>query len=100
MSAIAGKPEYLDTIDGGNWNYGDSSYPQSEMTLVTGTFFRNPLMMAVVWNILREIQRGGIELVLQQALHDLLVVPPPRRDPQSVGSVEAFQSKLEAEQVT
>ena len=43
---------------------------------------------------------GGIELVLQQALHDLLVVPPPRRDPQSVGSVEAFQSKLEAEQVT
>ncbi|HKN83844.1 MAG TPA: aminotransferase class III-fold pyridoxal phosphate-dependent enzyme [Pyrinomonadaceae bacterium] len=62
VSAIAGKAEYLDTIDGGNWNYGDSSYPQSEMTLVTGTFFRNPLMMAVVWNILREIQRGGIEL--------------------------------------
>src|SRR5206468_9959969 len=43
---------------------------------------------------------GGVELVLQQALHDLLVVPPPRRDPQSVGSVEAFRSKLEAEQVT
>ncbi|HJP91743.1 MAG TPA: aminotransferase class III-fold pyridoxal phosphate-dependent enzyme [Pyrinomonadaceae bacterium] len=62
VSAIAGKAEYLDTIDGGDWNYGDSSYPKSEMTLVTGTFFRNPLMMAVVWNILREIQRGGIEL--------------------------------------
>jgi glutamate-1-semialdehyde-2,1-aminomutase len=65
VSAIAGKAEYLDTIDGGNWNYGDSSYPQSEMTLVTGTFFRNPLMMAVVWNILKEIQRGGIELYQQ-----------------------------------
>ena len=62
ISAIAGKAEYLDTIDGGNWNYGDASYPKSEMTLVTGTFFRHPLMMAIAWNILQEIKRGGVEL--------------------------------------
>ena len=62
VSAVAGKAEYLDTVDGGNWNYGDASYPRSEMTLVTGTFFRNPLMMAVVLRILEEIKRGGVEL--------------------------------------
>ena len=62
VSAIAGKAVYLDTIDGGNWSYGDASYPKSEMTLVTGTFFRNPLMMAVVHSILQEIKRGGVEL--------------------------------------
>jgi glutamate-1-semialdehyde aminotransferase/acyl carrier protein len=62
VSAVAGKAEYLDTIDGGDWNYGDTSYPRSEMTLVTGTFFRNPLMMSVVWNILQEIKRGGLDL--------------------------------------
>ena len=32
------------------------------MTLVTGTFFRNPLMMAVVLKILEQIKQGGIEL--------------------------------------
>lgn len=62
VSAVAGKAEYLDTIDGGNWSYGDESYPRSEMTLVTGTFFRNPLMMGVVLQILEQIKQGGIEL--------------------------------------
>ncbi|HEY6802284.1 MAG TPA: aminotransferase class III-fold pyridoxal phosphate-dependent enzyme [Pyrinomonadaceae bacterium] len=62
VSAVAGNAEYLDTVDGGNWNYGDASYPRSEMTLVTGTFFRNPLMMSVVLQILEQIRQGGLEL--------------------------------------
>lgn len=62
VSIVAGKAEYLDTIDGGQWNYGDASYPKEEMTLVTGTFFRSPVLMPVVYNVLQEIKRGGVEL--------------------------------------
>lgn len=62
VSVVAGNAEYLDTVDGGQWNYGDASYPRAEMTLVTGTFFRNPLMMPVVYNVLQQIKQGGVEL--------------------------------------
>ena len=65
VSVIAGKAEYLDAIDGGQWNYGDTSYPRSEMTFVTGTFFRHPLMMSVVWKVLQQIKSGGLELYEQ-----------------------------------
>lgn len=61
VSIVAGKAEYLDTVDGGDWNYGDASYPKAEMTLVTGTFFRHPVLMPVVYNVLQEIKRGGVE---------------------------------------
>jgi glutamate-1-semialdehyde aminotransferase/acyl carrier protein len=67
VSVIAGKAEYLDAIDGGHWNYGDTSYPRSEMTFVTGTFFRHPLMMSVVWSVLQQVKRGGLELYEQLA---------------------------------
>ncbi len=62
VSVVAGNAEYLDTVDGGDWNYGDASYPKAEMTLVTGTFFRHPVLMPVVYNVLQEIKRGGVEL--------------------------------------
>jgi glutamate-1-semialdehyde aminotransferase/acyl carrier protein len=62
VSIVAGKAEYLDTVDGGDWNYGDASYPRAEMTLVTGTFFRHPVLMPVVYNVLQEIKRGGVKL--------------------------------------
>jgi hypothetical protein len=65
ISVIAGKAEYIDAIDGGQWDYGDGSYPRSEMTFVTGTFFRHPLMMSVVWSVLQQIKSGGPQLYEQ-----------------------------------
>lgn len=65
VSVIAGKAEYIDAIDGGRWDYGDESYPRSEMTFVTGTFFRHPLMMSVVWSVLQHIKSGGPQLYEQ-----------------------------------
>jgi glutamate-1-semialdehyde-2,1-aminomutase len=65
VSVLAGKAEYMDAIDGGQWNYGDESYPRSEMTFVAGTFFRHPLVMAVVWKVLQQIKSGGLDLYEQ-----------------------------------
>jgi glutamate-1-semialdehyde-2,1-aminomutase len=62
VSIVAGKAEYLDTVDGGQWDYGDASYPRAEMTLVTGTFFRHPVLMPVVHNVLQQIKHGGVEM--------------------------------------
>ncbi|HLM56820.1 MAG TPA: aminotransferase class III-fold pyridoxal phosphate-dependent enzyme [Pyrinomonadaceae bacterium] len=68
ISVVAGKAEYIDAIDGGQWDYGDESYPRSEMTFVTGTFFRHPLMMSVVWSVLQHIKSGGPQLYEQLRL--------------------------------
>jgi non-ribosomal peptide synthase protein (TIGR01720 family) len=49
VAAIAGKAVYLNSIDGGMWNYGDSSYPQAATTYSVGTYFKHPFIMASVW---------------------------------------------------
>ncbi len=46
IGAIAGKAEYMDALDGGAWQYGDSSSPQAGVTYFAGTFVRHPLALA------------------------------------------------------
>src|SRR5262249_40048663 len=58
--------QYMDAIDGGEWNYGDDSYPEAEMTFVTGTYFRHPLTMSAVVAVLNEVKALGPGL--QEAL--------------------------------
>ncbi|MDF5712712.1 MAG: aminotransferase class III-fold pyridoxal phosphate-dependent enzyme [Rhizonema sp. NSF051] len=68
IGAIAGKSKYLDSIDGGMWNYGDSSYPQVERTFFGGTFCQHPLAMVAAQAVLKHLKQQGS--TLQQKLSD------------------------------
>ncbi len=68
IGVIAGKAALMDTLDGGMWNYGDSSYPQAETTVFAGTFFKHPLVMAAAWAALNHIKNSGPKL--QQELSE------------------------------
>jgi len=46
IGVVAGKAEYMDSIDGGMWQYGDASYPQTERVAFGGTFCQHPLTMS------------------------------------------------------
>src|SRR5262249_30165032 len=56
VAAIAGKAVYLNSIDGGMWNYGDSSYPQAATTFSVGTYFKHPFIMASVWAVINYLK--------------------------------------------
>ncbi len=43
---ITGKADYLDAFDGGQWQYGDDSFPEVGVTFFAGTFVRHPLALA------------------------------------------------------
>ncbi|MBB5637386.1 amino acid adenylation domain-containing protein [Pedobacter cryoconitis] len=46
IGAIAGKKQYMDALDGGFWQYGDTSFPEAGVTYFAGTFVRHPLALA------------------------------------------------------
>ncbi|KZN46883.1 hybrid non-ribosomal peptide synthetase/type I polyketide synthase [Pseudoalteromonas luteoviolacea] len=62
IGVVAGSAEYLDGIDGGEWQYGDNSYPQADTTFFAGTFCKHPLSMVSAAAVLREIKRNGPQL--------------------------------------
>ena len=62
IGVVAGKTAYMDSIDGGMWNYGDASYPQADTTFFAGTFCKHPLTMAAAKAVLAEIKREGVAL--------------------------------------
>lgn len=64
IGIIAAKPEYLNAVDGGWWQFGDASYPQTQMTLFGGTFCKHPLALAAAKAVLLKLKTEG------QALHD------------------------------
>ncbi len=65
IGVVAGTANYLDGIDGGWWQYGDSSYPSAERTFFAGTFNKNHLGMAVAAAVLQYLQDAGPELYQQ-----------------------------------
>jgi len=62
IGVLAGKAEYLDTLDGGAWQYGDDSAPEVGMTFFAGTFTRHPLAMAAAKAVLLHLKQAGPEL--------------------------------------
>lgn len=68
FAAIAGSDRWLDALDGGQWQYGDDSYPEAGVTYFAGTFVRHPLALAAARATLRHIQQGGRGFY--QALND------------------------------
>jgi amino acid adenylation domain-containing protein/non-ribosomal peptide synthase protein (TIGR01720 family) len=65
IGVIAGRARFLDYIDGGQWDYGDRSGPQSEMIYFGGTFCRNPATMVTTHAALAHMKAVGPSL--QQA---------------------------------
>ncbi|OUL26117.1 aspartate aminotransferase family protein [Nostoc sp. 106C] len=62
IGVIAGKAAYMDKIDGGMWNYGDTSFPQIETTLFAGTHCKHPLSLAAAKAVLNYLKTQGATL--------------------------------------
>ncbi|AFZ60770.1 aspartate aminotransferase family protein [Anabaena cylindrica FACHB-243] len=62
IGVIAGKATYMDKIDGGMWNYGDTSSPEVERTFFAGTHCKHPLSMAAAWAVLKYLKLQGSSL--------------------------------------
>ena len=61
FAAIAGNSKWLDSLDGGHWQYGDDSYPEAGVTYFAGTFVRHPLALAAAHATLLHLKKGGRE---------------------------------------
>jgi amino acid adenylation domain-containing protein len=46
IGVVAGRPEFMDALDGGAWEFGDDSVPEADMTWFAGTFVRHPVSLA------------------------------------------------------
>jgi glutamate-1-semialdehyde aminotransferase len=55
IGVIAGKAEYMDALDGGQWQYGDDSSPEVGVTYFAGTFVRHPPAMAAANAVLDKL---------------------------------------------
>ncbi|RKR91092.1 amino acid adenylation domain-containing protein/thioester reductase-like protein [Micromonospora pisi] len=62
IGAITGRAEFMDTVDGGSWQYGDDSAPTVPTTFFGGTFNKNPLSMAAAHSVLTRVKAEGPEL--------------------------------------
>lgn len=69
ISMICGKADFLDTVDGGFWSYGDNSHPQTELTAYGGTFCRHPLALAACRAVLLHLREQGA--MLQERVNQL-----------------------------
>src|ERR1700730_3500166 len=62
IGAVTGDPKYMDALDGGQWNYGDNSFPEVGVTFFAGTFVRHPLALAAAKAVLMHLKDQGPEL--------------------------------------
>ena len=69
IGVIAGKREYMDALDGGNWQFGDDSMPTVGVTYFAGTFVRHPLALAAAKAVLEHLKtaRPGAAGTAQRA---------------------------------
>ncbi|QDK79695.1 amino acid adenylation domain-containing protein [Spirosoma sp. KCTC 42546] len=59
IGVIAGKREFMDALDGGFWQYGDTSVPEVGVTYFAGTFVRHPLALAAAKASLTHMKEVG-----------------------------------------
>ena len=62
IGAICGKAKYMDALDGGAWQYGDDSSPETGMTFFAGTYVRHPLAIRAALTVLTLLKREGASL--------------------------------------
>ncbi len=69
VGVIAGTHEFMDSLDGGAWRYGDDSIPSVGVTYFAGTFVRHPLALAATKASLLHLKAMGPGLQSQLNLH-------------------------------
>lgn len=69
LAAVAGKAVYMDRIDGGMWNYGDTSYPHVPATWSGTSYCRHSLSLAAARALLQHLKIQGA--TLQEQLNQL-----------------------------
>ncbi|GGK48870.1 non-ribosomal peptide synthetase [Salinarimonas ramus] len=62
VGAVAGRADLLDALDGGQWAYGDDSFPEAQTTFFAGTYNKHPLAMAAARAMLGRIAQAGPDL--------------------------------------
>jgi amino acid adenylation domain-containing protein len=62
IGILAGRPKFMDALDGGMWQYGDQSYPETGVTFFAGTFVRHPLALAATSALLKRLKQEGSAL--------------------------------------
>jgi amino acid adenylation domain-containing protein len=62
VGILAGKAQFMDALDGGQWNYGDETFPEVGVTFFAGTFVRHPLVLAATWAVLNHLKTQGAAL--------------------------------------
>ena len=62
IGAVTGSPKYMDALDGGQWQYGDTSFPEVGVTFFAGTFVRHPLALAAAKAVLTYLKAEGPQL--------------------------------------
>ncbi|MGB8842693.1 MAG: aminotransferase class III-fold pyridoxal phosphate-dependent enzyme [Aliidongia sp.] len=62
IGIVAGDRRFLNMIDGGNWGYGDNSYPETEKIFFAGTFNKNGTSIAAAHSILTHLKQQGPDL--------------------------------------
>ncbi len=68
LGVVAGKGAFMDALDGGIWQFGDDSFPETGVTFFAGTFVRHPLAMAAALAVLHRLKAAGPSL--QEGLND------------------------------
>lgn len=62
IGVVAGKRKFLDVVDGGQWNYGDGSFPEVETSFFAGTFCKHPLTLSSCIAVLQQIDGASQQL--------------------------------------
>ncbi|HVI59251.1 MAG TPA: amino acid adenylation domain-containing protein [Luteimonas sp.] len=62
IGVIAGKRQFMDALDGGQWQFGDDSIPTVGVTYFAGTFVRHPLALAAARAVLEHVKEAGPQL--------------------------------------
>jgi amino acid adenylation domain-containing protein len=90
IGVVAGDPRFMDALDGGNWQYGDTSFPEVGVTFFAGTFVRHPLALAAAKAVLTHLKQSGPELQrtltrrTEQLAHDLRAIIAEFKAPYAV----------------
>jgi amino acid adenylation domain-containing protein len=62
IGVVAGRSKFMDTFDGGMWQYGDNSRPTAGVTFFAGTFVRHPLAITAAHASLNYLKNAGPSL--------------------------------------
>ena len=62
IGLVTGNGKYMDALDGGQWRYGDDSFPEVGVTFFAGTFVRHPLALAAAKAVLERLSEAGPDL--------------------------------------